>query len=126
MLIDCVSHSPPPHRRRSQFIDAFNEIFRTDGLKVLKTPVRTPVANTFAERWIGSIRRELLNQPEGLPRAITCHHHQLQRLVIDYTDQARPDIGHPQICDLRSDPTLQPLIRTRLAATSAALLTTSR
>ncbi|MGZ0217507.1 MAG: helix-turn-helix domain-containing protein, partial [Acidimicrobiales bacterium] len=30
--------------RGSQFIDAFDEIFRTEGLKILKTPVRTPVA----------------------------------------------------------------------------------
>ena len=29
--------------RGSQFIDAFDEIFRTEGCKVLKTPVRTPV-----------------------------------------------------------------------------------
>ncbi len=54
--------------RGSQFVDSFDEIFRTEGFKILKTPVRTPVANTFAERWIGSIRRELLKQPEGLPR----------------------------------------------------------
>lgn len=55
--------------RGSQFIDAFDEIFRTEGLKVLKTPVRTPVANAFAERWIGSIRRELLD------RTIIWNHH---------------------------------------------------
>ena len=41
--------------RGSQFIDTFDEIFRSEGLKILRTPVRTPVANTFAERWIGSI-----------------------------------------------------------------------
>ena len=46
--------------RASQFIDAFDEIFRTEGMKILKTPVRTPVANAFAERWIGTLRRELL------------------------------------------------------------------
>ena len=46
--------------RASQFIDAFDEIFRTEGCKILKTPVRTPVANAFAERWIGTLRRELL------------------------------------------------------------------
>jgi putative transposase len=31
--------------RGSQFIDTFDEIFRTEGLKILKTPVRTPLAN---------------------------------------------------------------------------------
>ena len=34
--------------RASQFIDAFDEIFRTEGMKILPTPVRTPVANAFA------------------------------------------------------------------------------
>jgi putative transposase len=64
--------------RGSQFIDSFDEIFRTEGLKILKTPVRTPVANAFAERWIGSLRRELLD------RTIIWNRHQLQRLVVDY------------------------------------------
>ena len=48
--------------RASQFIDAFDEIFRTERMKILKTPVRTPVANAFAERWIGTLRRELLDR----------------------------------------------------------------
>ena len=64
--------------RGSQFINSFDEIFRTEGIKVLKTPVRTPVANTFAERWIGSIRRELLD------RTIIWNRRQLERLVVDY------------------------------------------
>ena len=64
----------------SQFIDAFDEIFQTEGLKVLKTPIRTPVANTFAERWIGTLRRELLD------RTIIWNQRQLQRLVTDYID----------------------------------------
>ena len=66
--------------RGSQFIDAFDEVFRTEGLKILKTPVRTPVANAFAERWIGSIRRELLD------RTLIWNQHQLERLVIDFVD----------------------------------------
>ncbi len=66
--------------RGSQFIDAFDEIFRTEGLKILETPIRTPVANTFAERWIGTIRRELLD------RTIVWSQHQLERLVVDYID----------------------------------------
>ncbi|MCP4306300.1 MAG: transposase [bacterium] len=64
--------------RGSQFIDDFDEIFRTESFKILKTPVRTPVANTFAERWIGSIRRELLD------RTIIWNRRQLDRLVTDY------------------------------------------
>ncbi len=66
--------------RASQFIDAFDEIFRTEGLKILKTPVRAPLANSFAERWIGSLRRELLD------RTIIWNQRQLERLVVDYID----------------------------------------
>lgn len=66
--------------RGSQFIESFDEIFRTEGLKILKAPVRTPVANAFAERWIGSIRRELLN------RTIIWNQQQLERLATDYIE----------------------------------------
>ena len=66
--------------RGRQFIDTFDEIFRTEGLKILKTPVRTPVANAFAERWIGTLRRELLD------RTIIWNQHQLERLVVDYIE----------------------------------------
>jgi putative transposase len=64
--------------RGSQFVDSFDEVFRTEGLKILKTPVRTPVANAFAERWTGSLRRELLD------RTINWNRRQLQRLIVDY------------------------------------------
>ena len=66
--------------RGSQFVDAFDQVFRTEGLKVLKTPIRTPVANAFAERWIGSLRRELLD------RTIIWNQRQLERVVVDYVD----------------------------------------
>ena len=64
--------------RGSQFIESFDEIFRTESLKILKSPVRTPVANAFAERWIGTIRRELLD------RTIIWSQQQLEQLIIDY------------------------------------------
>ena len=66
--------------RGSQFIDAFDEIFRTEGMKILPTPVRTPVANPFAERWIGTLRRELLD------RTIIWNRRQHNKLVVDYID----------------------------------------
>jgi putative transposase len=70
--------------RGSQFIDTFDEIFRTEGLRILKSPIRTPVANGFAERWIGSIRRELLD------RTIIWNQQQLQRIVIEHYNTHRP------------------------------------
>jgi transposase InsO family protein len=90
--------------RGSQFIDAFDEIFRTEGFKILKTPVRTPVANAFAERWIGSIRKELLD------RTIIWNRHQLERLVIDYIEHYNTHRPHrslnqqPPLATSRSSP----------------------
>jgi transposase InsO family protein len=85
--------------RGSQFIDTFDEIFRTEGLKTLKTPVRTPVANTFAERWIGSIRRELLD------RTIIWNQDQLERIVVDYIEHYN---GHRPHRSLDQQPPLPP------------------
>jgi putative transposase len=73
--------------RGSQFIDAFDEIFHTEHMKILRTPIQTPVANAFAERWIGTLRRELLD------RTLIWNQRQLERLVVDYIDhynQHRP------------------------------------
>ena len=64
----------------SQFTAAFDEIFRAEGIKILKTPVRTPVANAFAERWISTLRRELLD------RTLIWNQAQLERIVVDYID----------------------------------------
>ena len=66
--------------RGNQFVDSFNEIFRTEGFKILKTPIRTPVANAFAERWIGSLRCELLD------RTIIWNRRQLEGLTTDFID----------------------------------------
>ena len=45
-----------------QFVAGFDEVFRSDGATVIRTPPRTPVANAYAERWIASVRRELLDR----------------------------------------------------------------
>jgi len=66
--------------RGSQFVDAFDEVFRTEGIKVCKTPIRTPVANSYAERWIGTLRRELLD------RTIIWNRRHLEGLVVEFID----------------------------------------
>jgi putative transposase len=47
--------------RDSKLTAAFDQVFRAEGVQVLRTPYRTPVANSFAERWVGTVRREALD-----------------------------------------------------------------
>jgi putative transposase len=73
--------------RDSKFSEPFDEVVRTDGLTVVKTPVRTPRANAVAERWVGSVRRECLDH------VLIFGRRHLQRVLGAYTyhyNLARP------------------------------------
>jgi transposase InsO family protein len=48
--------------RDSKFTAAFDEIFRSEGLEVIKAPIAAPRAKAHAERWVGSVRRECLDR----------------------------------------------------------------
>ena len=47
--------------RDSQFTCAFDEVFAGNGTRIIKTPARSPLANSFAERYVGTLRRECLD-----------------------------------------------------------------
>ncbi len=47
--------------RDTKFTGSFDEVFRTEGVRCILTPVRAPKANAYAERFIGTIRRECLD-----------------------------------------------------------------
>jgi transposase InsO family protein len=47
--------------RDSRFTSMFDAVFVSEGLRIIKTPIRAPRANAIMERWIGSLRRELLD-----------------------------------------------------------------
>ena len=48
--------------RDAKFTDAFDAVFASERLRTLRTPVRTPRADAYAERWVGTVRRELLDR----------------------------------------------------------------
>jgi putative transposase len=47
--------------RDSKFTAAFDDVFAGNGTRVIKAPVRSPRANSFAGRFAGTLRRECLD-----------------------------------------------------------------
>jgi putative transposase len=47
--------------RGRKFTSVFDEVFAGSGMRIIKTPVRSPRANSFAERYAGTLRRECLD-----------------------------------------------------------------
>jgi putative transposase len=45
-----------------KFSRAFDDVVRSDGIRVIRTPVRAPNANAHIERWVGSVRRECVDR----------------------------------------------------------------
>src|ERR1700694_1024895 len=76
--------------RDGKFTGPFDEVFSSEGIRVIKTPVRAPKANAFAERFVGSIRRECLDH-----LIITSYHQVLRitRVYVDHYNHARPHRG---------------------------------
>jgi putative transposase len=48
--------------RDSKFTRDFEQVFRSEGIHVIKAPVRAPKARAHAERWVGSVRCECLDR----------------------------------------------------------------
>jgi putative transposase len=48
--------------RDTQFTAAFDAVFTTVGIRIVRSPIQAPRANAIMQRWIGGCHRELLHQ----------------------------------------------------------------
>jgi len=64
--------------RDSKFTATFDEVFRSEGIRVIKTPVRSPRANAYAERWVRTVRTECLDW------LLIVGHRHLERILREY------------------------------------------
>jgi transposase InsO family protein len=75
------------HDRDSIYSKQVDQGVRNMGLRVLKTPVRTPVANSICERVIGTMRRECLDLMIPLNER---HLYRILREWIKHYNESRP------------------------------------
>jgi len=84
--------------RDSKFTAIFDEVFAGNGTRVIKTPVRAPRANSYAERFVGTLRRECLDH-----MLILSERH-LRKVLAEY---ARHYNGHRPHQALQQEPPLR-------------------
>ena len=70
------------HDRDSKLSGGFDEIFRSERVRVIRTPVRVPNAHAYAERWVRTIRADCLDQL--LPLAADISSLSFASLACDY------------------------------------------
>ena len=101
--------------RDAKFTRAFDNVWRSTGTEIIRTPVQAPNANAVAERWVGTVHRECLDQLlivgcQQLARVL--------RVYVEHYNQRRPhrSLGHTLpvasvVAEPRSGPVLGRLRR---------------
>jgi putative transposase len=85
--------------RDSKFTTAFDGVLVGNGMRVIKTPVRSPRANAYAERFVGDASPRVPG-PHAYPRR-----GHLRRVLVEF---ARHYNGHRPHQSLQQEPPRQP------------------
>jgi putative transposase len=73
--------------RDSKYTGPFDEIFRSEQIRTLRTPIRAPKANAIAERFVRTVRAECLDWLLILNRR---HLERVLRIYVDHYNTQRP------------------------------------
>ena len=73
--------------RDGKFSDAFDAVLAGAGMDVLLTPPQSPKANAFAERWVGTARRECADRMLVYNAR---HLHSVLDTFVDHYNRHRP------------------------------------
>ena len=76
--------------RDSKYSAPFDEVFRSEGIRIVKTPVRAPKANAIAERFVRTVRAECLDWLLIVNRR---HLERVLRVFVDHYNTQRPHRG---------------------------------
>jgi transposase InsO family protein len=78
------------HDRDSKFAAAFDEVFHSEGIQVIHTPIRAPQANAYAERVVRTVRAECLDWLLIIGRR---HLERVLRIYTAHYNRERPHRG---------------------------------
>jgi transposase InsO family protein len=101
--------------RDSMYTGRFDEVFRSSGIRIVKTPVRAPQANAIAERFVRTICIECLDWLLILNRR---HLQRVLRVYVDHYNVHRPHRAL-KLHNLGSHRRQQPSARSNTATASA-------
>jgi putative transposase len=101
----------PIHDRDSKFSRSFDEVFRSEGIDVIRTPVHAPNANAHAERWVQTIRSECLD------RCLTLGSRHLEHLLRVYREHHNRHRPHRSLA-LEPPSTIRPVAAERVTPTA--------
>jgi putative transposase len=109
MLMDLDDRGQRPqllvHDRDAKFSRACDDVFRSQGIRVIRTPLKAPNANAHIERWIGTARRECLDRLLIFSRRQLEH---VLRVYVRHYNEYRPhrarDLHAPVPIAKRADP----------------------
>ena len=93
--------------RDSKFTRDFDQVFRSEGIGVIKAPVRAPRARAHAERWVASLRRERLD------RLLILRRRHLERVVHAYAMHYNAHRPHARSASSRRSPSRRRLANPR-------------
>jgi putative transposase len=78
------------HDRDAKYSGPFDDVFRSEGVRVIRTPIRSPKANAVAERFVRTVRRECLDHLLVFGER---HLEKILREYIRHYNQERPHRG---------------------------------
>ena len=84
--------------RDTKFTASFEQVFRSEGIRIIRTPIRAPRANAFAERFVGTVPRECLD------RVLIFGRHHLDAVVHEYVEHYNTHRPHRSLGQLPPQP----------------------
>jgi putative transposase len=91
------------HDRDSKYTKVFDDVFRSEGFNIIRTPVKAPNANAYAERFVRSLREECLDN------LLIINEAHLRNVLIEYLEcynARRPHQGLEQQSPIHRQATL--------------------